>query len=409
MLQDYLRLGINNVFHRRLRSWLTILGIMVGIAAVVALISIGQGMQNSISEQFEKVGSNRIIITPGGGQSMSTGPFSTEFTSVKLYEDDVDTVKRTRGVDYAAGAILKTSNIKYKDKTKSTTIFAFDLDPETKKYIQTIDFFIIDSGKYPNENEKYSILIGPGLAEGFFTEKIRIKDKIVIEGHSFEVVGITKKIGNPIHDNKIMMSLSTARELFNMPEEVMTIFAKTKEGFTTEEVVKNIEKNLRRSHNVKEGEEDFTVQTANQLIQGFTNILGIIQTVLVGIAAISLLVGSIGIMNTMYTSVLERTKDIGIMKAIGAKNSHIMFLFLIESAFLGFIGGAIGCILGILLSKGAMIAAAYQGITMLKTSTSYSLIIGSLVFSTLVGSFSGLLPARNAAKLNPVEALQSYQ
>jgi putative ABC transport system permease protein len=340
---------------------------------------------------------------------MAAGPFSSDLMSAKLYEEDVDTVKRARGIDYAAGGLIKTANIQFKDKTKSTTIFAFSLDSETKKYIEDIDFLAVDSGKYPNENDRYKAVIGPGLADGFFTKQIRIGDTITVDGEDFQVVGITNEAGNPVHDNKVMIPMSTARDIFDMPEEVMTIFAKTQEGFDVNDVVENVEKDLRRAHNVDEGEEDFTVQTANQLIEGFTSILNIIQVVLVGIAAISLLVGSIGIMNTMYTSVLERTKDIGIMKSVGAKNSHIMLLFLIESALLGFIGGLVGCALGILLSRGASVAAAYQGIDMLKTSVSTSLIIGALSFSTFVGGLSGLFPARKAAKMKPVDALQAYQ
>lgn len=408
MLEDYFKISIGNLIHRKLRSWLTIIGIMIGIAAVVALISIGQGMQNSISEQFEQVGSNRIIITPGGGESMAAGPFASDLMSAKLYEEDVDTVKRARGVDYAAGGLIQTANIRFKDKTKSTSIFSFSLDSTTKKYIQELDFLAIDTGKYPSENDRYKAVIGPGLAEGFFTKKINIGDTITINGEDFQVVGITNEAGNPVHDNKVLIPLSTARDMFDMPEEVMTIFARTQGGFDINDVVENVEKDLRRAHNVDEGEEDFTVQTANQLIEGFTSILSIVQIVLVGIAAISLLVGAIGIMNTMYTSVLERTKEIGILKSVGAKNSHIMLLFLIESALLGFIGGLIGCVLGILLSRGATVAASYQGIDILKTSVSASLLISALLFSTLVGALSGLLPARKAAKMKPVDALHAH-
>jgi len=408
MLDDYFRISIGNLIHRKLRSWLTIIGILIGIACVVALISIGQGMQDAVSEQFESVGSNRIIITPGGGDSMAGGPFS-DFSSAKLYEEDVDTVKRARGIDYATGGIIQTANIKFKDKTKSVTIFAFKLDAVTKKYIEDIDFLMIESGRYPKETEPYKAVIGYNLADDFFTKPIKIGDIITIEERDFEVVGINEEAGNPIHDNKIMIPISTVRDMFDMSDEVMTIFAKSKDGFDIDEVVENVKEDLRREHNVDEGEEDFTVQTANQLIEGFTSILSIIQIVLIGIAAISLLVGSIGIMNTMYTSVLERTKDIGIMKAVGARNSHVMLLFLIESSLLGLIGGIMGCIFGILISKGVTVAAAYQGMDMLRTSVSASLIIGVLLFSTIVGGLSGLFPARQAAKLNPVEALQSYQ
>lgn len=407
MLLDYFILSIRNLTHRKLRSWLTIIGILIGIAAVVGLIAIGQGMQDSISEQFESVGSNRIIISPGGGDTTG-GPFS-DFSSAKLYAEDVDTVRKARGIDYATGGIIKNSNVEFKGKIISTNIFSFNLDSETKRYIEDIDFLAIESGKYPDENDIHKAVIGPGLAEDAFNEKIRLGNRITVSGEDFEVSGINKEAGNPMHDRKIIIPASKARDMYDMPEEVMVIFAKTKEGFDVDEVVENVERELRKEHDVDEGEEDFTVETAQQMIEGFTNILNIVQLVLVGIAAISLLVGGVGIMNTMYTSVADRTKDIGIMKAVGAKNSHITLVFLMESAFLGFVGGILGCIFGVLLGKGATIAAAYRGIDMLRISVSIELIVGSLLFSTFIGGISGLLPAKNAAKMKPVDALRKYQ
>ncbi|MEM4247591.1 MAG: ABC transporter permease, partial [Candidatus Woesearchaeota archaeon] len=174
-----------------------------------------------------------------------------------------------------------------------------------------------------------------------------------------------------------------------------------------EEVADNIEKAIRRDRHQKEGREDFSVQSSTELIESFMKVLFIIQAVFVGIAAISLLVGGIGIMNTMYTAVLERTREIGVMKAIGARNKDILALFLIESGFLGAAGGIIGIIIGSGISKIVEVAvnAQYGANTILAVFPPY-LLVGALLFSFGVGAVSGLLPARRASKLKPVDALR---
>ena len=165
---------------------------------------------------------------------------------------------------------------------------------------------------------------------------------------------------------------------------------------------------MRRDRGQKEGEEDFSVQTTEQLMESYSSILDIVQYVLVGIAAISLLVGGVGITNTMYTAVLQRRKEIGIMKAIGAKNSDILILFLLESGFLGLAGGIIGIIIGVSMSKGVeIISQEYMGQMALQVTFPFSLIFGAMAFSYIVGSLAGILPAMQAAKMHPVDALRS--
>ncbi len=404
MLEDYLKFAIDGIAHRRLRSWLTMIGIFIGIVAVVALISLGQGMQNAIDEQLKKVGSNRIIITPGGGGAMA-GPTTSEFVAAKLYEDDVDVVKKVRGVEDATGVLIKNVRVKFGDKSRYVMCFAGNTDPKTIDFIQNIDYFMVDKGKYPKEGEKYKATIGPDLWKKFDKE-IKLGDKIEIEGREFEVAVITKKSGSPIQDTKVGIPLETAREMFNIPEEVMIIFVETKPGFNPSDVAEDIKEKLRKDHNVKKGEEDFSVQTAEQMIGRFKEILDTVQIVLIGIAAISLIVGGIGIMTTMYTSIIERTNQIGIMKAIGAKNSDILLLFLIEAGLLGLVGGVMGVLIGLVISKGVEILAAEYGLEMLKAYMGWELILGALAFSFIVGCISGLLPARRASKMNPVDALR---
>ena len=405
MIEDYLRLAIDGIMHRKLRSWLTMVGIFVGIIAVVALISLGQGLQRVIDEQFEMVGGDRIIVTPGRGGTL-TGVPRGSFVAAKLDKSDLDVIEKVRGVDSAAGIILATGNVKADNKRKLIPIFGVPTDPKYQKLLKQIDFFAVDEGRYLKEGDRYKAQVGVRTRD-FFDADIDVGDKIEIEGIMFDIVGKNKKTGNPFHDSKITIPIETAQELFNKSDGYSMIEVKVEKGSDVSEVAENIKKKLRRHRGVKEGEEDFTAETPQNIVRVFKDVFNLVTGFLTGIAAISLLVGGIGIMTTMYTSVLERTHQIGIMKAVGARNSDILLIFLIEAGMLGLVGGVIGVILGLLLSKFAeYLVVNYGGIDIFRVYAGPELIIGTLLFSFLVGCFSGYLPARRASKMHPVEALR---
>ncbi len=405
MILDFFSLAFTNLKRSKKRSWLTMLGIVIGIASVVALISLSAGMQNVINDQLSKIGSDRISITSGAGTYSS--PVTGEMFSAKLYQHDVDTVSQVRGVEYAIGVTIKTSTVKYRDETKTMMVFGLPFDAKTVENLRTISYFDILEGNYPSSGNKYAVMAGYQLSQDSFDKPVDVGSKLEISGIEFNVVGINKKSGNPIYDRKIIIPQDTAKELFNTGDEVSSIFARTKPGFNTTEVASDIEDRMRRDRGLKKGEEDFTVQTAQNMIKSFTAILGVVQVFLIGIAAISLLVGGIGIMNTMYTSVLEQTKNIGIMKAVGAQEHDIMMIFLFEAGILGLVGGVIGVLFGIGIGSLVEAISAAAGMSSLKTYMSWELIAGSLLFSFVVGCASGLMPAREAARLNPVDALRA--
>ena len=405
MIEDYLRLAIDGIMHRKLRSWLTMVGIFVGIIAVVALISLGQGLQRVIDEQFEMVGGDRIIVTPGRGGTL-TGVPRGSFVAAKLDKSDLDVIEKVRGVDSAAGVILATGNVKADNKRILIPIFGVPTDPKYQKLLKQIDFFAVDEGRCLKEGDRYKAQVGVRTRD-FFDTDIDVGDKIEIEGIMFDIVGKNKKTGNPFHDSKITIPIETAQELFNKSDGYSMIQVKVEKGSDVSEVAENIKKKLRRHRGVKEGEEDFTAETPQNIVRVFKDVFNLVTGFLTGIAAISLLVGGIGIMTTMYTSVLERTHQIGIMKAVGARNSDILLIFLIEAGMLGLVGGVIGVILGLLLSKFAeYLVVNYGGIDIFRVHAGPELIIGTLLFSFLVGCFSGYLPARRASKMHPVEALR---
>jgi putative ABC transport system permease protein len=382
---------------------LTIIGIFIGISAVVGLISLGQGMQDAITKQLQELGADKITISPG---SALFGP-QAAFTTSKLTENDLRAVKRVRGVDNAGGLVMSTSPVEFKNERKTTFITGIPLD-DSLDFIEESQSFKIIKGRDLIKGDRYRAVIGYAVAQGnFFSKEVNIRDKLVISGQEFKVVGILGEIGNQMDDSSIVIPIDIARELFSLEDEYRYIVVEVKPREEPSEVAEKIKKELRKERGVKEGAEDFNVQTFEDIVDSLNSILGIITAVFIGIAAISLLVGGVGIMNTMYTSVLERTRDIGIMKAVGAKDRDIMIIFLFESGLIGLFGGIIGCIIGIILAVGATQVAASAGYGFLEAKISAELILFAVGFSFFVGAISGILPARRASKLQPVEALRN--
>ena len=405
MIADYIKYTISNLLHRRLRSWLTLIGIFIGIAAVVALISLGQGLEAAVTAQFQAIGKDKIIIQPEG----SIGTLGTSAEAAKLTEKELKIVERTPGIDTAAELEYGIGKVEFNDRNIFTYIVGVPLDSKKIEMLKNIGTFKIIDGRMLKPGDSKKAQIGYLLATDdiYFGKKLRVGNKIALEGQEFEVVGVTGKVGNIQDDTQLIISIDDADMIFNKKQKYDAIVAKVSESSELNSIVEEIKKEIRKERSEKEGEEDFSVQSSQELLESFGSILSIISAVLIGIAAISLLVGGIGIMNTMYTSVLERTREIGIMKAIGAKNSDILQIFLLEAALLGLVGGIIGIVIGIGLSK---IAAFFAG-QLLKTTLIQAyfppyLIFGALVFSVAVGIASGVLPAVQASKLKPVDALR---
>jgi len=400
-MKDYFFLAFNNLKRRKLRSWLTMIGIFIGIAAVVALISLGQGMQDYINEEFEKLGKDKIMI-----QSKSFGPPGGGSASLALTEEDLEVIQEIKGVEWAIGMIYRVSQIEFKKETKIS--YLIGMDSEDIELMSEIQSFEIKAGRWIRPEDKYKVVVGYDHGYGdIWKREIEIGDALIIEKQEFKVIGIVDKIGNQYDDSSVYISKDIAKELLGTGEELGYLMAKTEEGYPPEKVAETIERKLRSFRDEKEDQETFDVQTSEQLLQSFQNIFGVVQAVLVGIAAISLIVGGIGIMNTMYTAVIERTKEIGTMKAVGAKNSDILLIFLFESGLLGLVGGAIGIGIGIGLAKGVEYALSTSGFgSLLQAHISGYLIFGALAFSFVVGTLSGILPAMQASKLKPADALR---
>jgi putative ABC transport system permease protein len=402
MIGEIFRIVWNYIRKRRTRSLLTIIGILIGISAVVTLIALGQGLTNAVDYQFSKLGSNRITISPAGSTGM---PMSK--TTAQLTEKDVDTVKKVSGVQFAMGLYVSSKPVSFGNEVKQIPIGGMDVDVETLKYAGQTGLYEIEKGRNFKPGDRYKVVIGSKVATDAFSRTVKVGDMLTINNTQFQVIGIQKSGGTGIMDIIIRMPKDALRELDGKTDEVSMINAIVKEGADIVKTSDRIEEALRNERNEKKGEESFTVQTTRNMINSFLNIIAVIQGLLVGIAGISLLVGAIGIMNTMYTSVLERTSDIGVMKSIGAKNHDILLIFIIEAGLLGLIGGAIGVLLGALTSTLiSAVASYYLKADILMISIGPALIFGPLLFSFVIGALSGLFPAVQASKMKPVDSLR---
>lgn len=402
-MKDFLLLAIKNLRRRKLRSWLTVIGIFIGIASVVALISVSYGMEAAIKEQLSSMGTNKIMVSPGSG----TFGMSALGTSAKLTNEDMDVIGKVSGVQYATGMIYGSERVKYQKESKYSFIIGLPLDTDSLKLFQDMQGFEIAEGRFMNDGSANELVIGWNLAyNDFFKRNAGIGKNIEIQGEKFKIVGIMNKIGNPQDDSQVYMSMDTAQTLFNKEDEYDMILVQTKED-NVDSIAEDIKKKLRDFRDEKKGEETFQVQTFEKMIESVGSILAMVRTVIVAIAAISLLVGGIGIMNTMYTAILERTKEIGTMKAVGARNSDILMIFLFESGIYGLVGGIGGVSIGLGLGKlTEIIARNYLGVAYIKASFAWWLIVGALLFSFITGCLSGVAPAIQASRMKPVRALR---
>jgi len=405
MRSEYFSIALRNLRRRGIRSWLTLLGIVIGIIAVVSLISLGDGLKLAVNSQFG-VSSTEIITIQAGGISGFGAPGSGVVNP--LTESDATAIEKLDKIQYAIPRRIETLRMEYNNKL----VIGFGTDvPEGEKekfMYETIDVEA-QKGRLLQDGDTNKVVIGYDLADpdkNGFSKAINVGDSISLQGKTYRVIGILKKKGSFIFDKIVLMKTPEMKKLLNLGESVDIIAAKVVSKDVMVQAKKDIEKLLRSRRGVKIGHEDFEVSTPEAALSTVNSILTGVQIFIVLIASISIFVGAIGIVNTMTTSVLERTKEIGIMKAIGAKNSDIFFQFFIEAGMLGMVGGLIGVLLG--LSIGFI---GIQGINAFigaqnPFKINWILAIATLFASFAIGSIAGIAPAMKAANMNPVEALR---
>jgi len=404
-MKEYFVLASKNLRKREIRSALTLLGIFVGIAAVVSLISLGNTLKATINSQFDNISPDIISVQAGGISGVGAPGIGV---SNPLTESDAEAIERIGSVEFAVSRNIETIMAEFNDKVSFLSVGSLP-DNDRLDDIYHQQNIEAASGRLLRANERGRILIGANLASGKnngFEKDLKVGDELIIKQQEFLVTGILEKKGSFIVDNAVYMNEKQLKDLNDLGEKVDVITVKAKSVELVDVTKQEIEKLLRERRDVKIGEEDFEVSTSESVLASVNQILMGVQIFIVIIASMSIVVGAIGIANTMTTSVLERRKEIGTMKAVGARNEDIFYQFFVEAGLLGFVGGLIGVLLGEGISYfGTFVLNQAIGIST-KPHISWILIFGSLAGSFLIGAVSGIIPAMRAAKQNPVEAIR---
>ncbi|HUU90526.1 MAG TPA: ABC transporter permease [Phycisphaerae bacterium] len=394
-----IKVGLKSLIGNALRSFLAMLGIIIGVGAVIAMLALGQGAREQVMQRVSVMGTNLLIVRPG--QSIFHGVFSG--IQQTLTEDDaLALVTEVPGVRQVAPAVGGSVQIKYLGRNWRTRVTG-----TTATYLPIRDFAVAEGRTFTEnevENSARVVLLGPVTVDNLFGADDAVGQIVKVNGINFTVIGVLKSKGdqgwfNP--DDQAMIPYTTAMSQLLGLDYLAEIDVHAEDGADTTRMIAGITRLLRKRHRLQEGAaDDFNIrnqadmiETANQFTRTFTILLG-------GIASISLLVGGIGIMNIMLVTVTERTREIGIRKAIGAKERSILMQFLIEAVIVSGLGGALGIVLGVVA------ALLVERFTEFTTVIAPANIVMALSFSAMVGIFFGWYPALRAARLDPVDALR---
>jgi len=401
--------ALRMVLHAKVRSWLTILGIVIGVAAVIAIISIGQGLKVELNAQLNNLGGDLLTLRAGTSRAFGFGPGGdfgggTTATTKEIVLDKTD-VQVLRGDEYIKvfdTEISGRADVYYVAEKGSASIEG--VDPATWSQITTST---LGQGRMLGPADTNVIVVGGRIANGFFKSQLGVNQMLTIGSRLFRIVGILKDDSSSIY-----MPIDAAYEVIaDKTKDVYdTITIKIKDENQLDLAIADIQQKLAIKRHVLNKKADFSISSNKERQQQRAQVASSMTTFLTAIAAVALLVGAVGIANTMFTSVLEKTKEIGIMKAIGARNKDILTLFLLNAGLIGFIGGIIGIIFGVILSAfmpalmgssgGVLGRFGVVGVISIKT------ILMALGISVIIGMVSGAVPAYQASKLRPVDALR---
>jgi putative ABC transport system permease protein len=405
--KDIFKQSLGNLQQQGLRSWLTVLGIVIGVASVIAIVSVGTGLQKSINSQTDGLAQRVGIVTPGQ-QGFSLGPGGgPEASEGDPVVDRIDlrNVKASAGVDVAYGQVEVDAEVSNGELTAPLTVRGVT----PRDWREANSDVELAEGRYLTSSDRNSVLIGYDIARNLYDENISINTPLNIENQTFKVAGIISEDSDR-QSTIVIMPPGPARGIAEDLDtgEYSSIGFIVEDDSEVEATVERVDENLKDARGVTEDNKDFSVTSLGSQLDQITSITTTLNYFVAGIASISLLVGAVGIANTMYMSVMERTKEIGTLKALGTTRREILQLFITESALIGLVGGLIGLSLGFLLSGiiGFILSIALTDIPA-STYISPFMIIGSLVFAVIMGVASGTFPALKAAKLEPVEALRS--
>lgn len=403
MLFDLLAYAANGIMRRMLRSTLTVIGIVIGIVAIVVLISLGQGVSKAVNDQLESFNPNIVIVVPGKiGAGGGGGGGVLPPSSGKLYENDLARLQKLEVINIITPAITGRVSIQFKNLSAAVSMTGI----EPKNYRQSNSGLEVSTGRFLEDNDKQVLVIGSKVAKDTFRNKeLAVGSVVSVQGRPFRVVGILQSKGASTFDDTdstIYVPIDDMRELLKStlaPHEVSGIYIELKEDADLLEAQDEIKAQLRAAHRVKEDDEDFSLITQAFVKERIGTITTMLTLFLGGLASISLVVGGVTVANTMFASVLERYKEIGTLKAIGAPRSAIFTIFLAEAIGLSILGGLIGSAIAAVI----LLVLQFFGAPIW---LSFELFALAIVFSTVVGVISGFSPALRASRLEVVDAMR---
>lgn len=398
LLADSARFALQAITSHRMRSFLTLLGIAVGIAAVILLTSIGEGVHRFVLAEFTQFGTNVIAISPGKVKTGGQPPSGIPSTSRLLTLEDAESLRKLAHVTGTTPIVWGNSEVEGNGRLRRSTVYGVDTD-FTRVFSSTVRI-----GSFlPREGAGSSrafVVLGSKLRHELFGAVNPLGARVRIGGLHFRVIGVMAPKGQFLGvdlDDTAFVPAARAMEIYNR-DGLMEIDVTYAEGASSDAVATAVKNQLILRH----GHEDFTVTTQEDMLKTLSNILNILTMAVGALGGISLLVGAVGIVTIMTISVTERTNEIGLLVALGARRNTILGLFLTESVMLAALGGMLGLLLGMGLAQLLRLA-----LPSLPVHTPWSFALGALVMSGVIGLLAGVLPAKNAAQLNPIEALRA--
>ena len=384
----------------KLRSLLTMLGIIIGVAAVIALVSIGNGVKQDIEDSISSLGSNLLVVMPGAPRTPGVRPSAGSMKTLKV--SDYEAIAKLDGVKAASPMTNGSYVVIYQNKNWTTSVSGVNANfLDVNNWTMTSGRFFSDKNV---QNRERVAVVGQTVVKNLFADEDPVGKEIRVKNIPFRVIGVLKSKGNGTmgndQDDTVLIPYTTSMERVEGIDYLRMVYVVAKDDEGIDRLQADIENLLRVRHNIKDTNlDDFNIQNMKSIMETVAQTTGTFTLFLGAVAAISLVVGGIGIMNIMLVSVTERTREIGVRKALGATYSVIVTQFLIEAVVISLIGGFIGIAFGIGASK---VIGMVSGMS---TIVSVPTIIMSFAFSMAIGLIFGIYPARKAAKLNPIDAL----
>ena len=384
----------------KLRSLLTMLGIIIGVAAVIALVSIGNGVKQDIEDSISSLGSNLLVVLPGAPRTPGARSSQGSMKSLKI--SDYEAIAKLEGVKAASPMTNGSYVVIYQNKNWTTSVAGVNAN------FQDVNNWTMTSGRFFSDknvqNRERVAVVGQTVVKNLFADEDPVGKEIRVKNIPFRVIGVLKSKGNGTmgndQDDTVLIPYTTSMERVEGIDYLRRVYVVSKDDESIDRLQADIENLLRVRHNIKDTNlDDFNIQNMKSIMETVAQTTGTFTLFLGAVAAISLVVGGIGIMNIMLVSVTERTREIGVRKALGATYSVIVTQFLIEAVVISLMGGFIGIAFGIGASK---VIGMVSGMS---TIVSVPTIIMSFAFSMAIGLIFGIYPARKAAKLNPIDAL----